>query len=54
MIRLLTVTLAASSLLLASCATKKKECSSCNAAAKPAPAKCCGKAGECCKTGHKH
>jgi hypothetical protein len=53
MIRLLTVTLAASSLLLASCATKK-ECSSCNTSAKAPAAKCCGKAGECCKTGHKH
>jgi len=53
MTRLLTITLAASSMLLASCATKK-ECSSCNASAKPAPAKCCGKAAECCKSGHKH
>jgi hypothetical protein len=54
MIRLLTVTLAASSMLLASCATKK-DCSSCDATAKPA-AKCCGKGGDCCKTGaaHKH
>jgi hypothetical protein len=54
MIRLLTITLAASSMLLASCATKK-ECSSCtkDAAAKPA-AKCCGTGGDCCKTGHKH
>jgi hypothetical protein len=53
MIRILTVTLAASSLLLASCATKK-ECSSCTSAKAPV-AKCCGKvAGECCKTGHKH
>ncbi len=54
MIRLLTLTLAASSMLLASCATKKKECSSCDSAKAPA-AKCCGtKAGECCKPGHKH
>lgn len=53
MIRLFTITLAASSMLLASCATKK-ECTSCTDAAKPA-ASCCAKPGsDCCKTGHKH
>jgi|UniRef100_UPI003783BE2C hypothetical protein len=51
MIRSATVLLAASMVLLASCATKK-ECATCDSKAKAA---CCSKDGKaCCKSGHKH
>lgn len=51
MIRFVTLLLASSAMLLASCATKK-ECATCDAKAK---ADCCSKGGAaCCKDGHKH
>lgn len=51
MIRLATVLIAASSMLLASCATKK-DCATCDSKAKAA---CCSKDSKaCCKEGHKH
>ncbi|MCB1228322.1 MAG: hypothetical protein KDK99_21125 [Verrucomicrobiales bacterium] len=46
MIRYLTLTLAAASLTLASCATAKKDCSSCPSKAK---SECCSKGDACCK-----
>ncbi|MBL9177195.1 MAG: hypothetical protein JNM65_03965 [Verrucomicrobiaceae bacterium] len=50
MIRLATILLAASSMLLASCATKK-DCATCDSKAKA----CCSKDSKaCCKDGHKH
>ena len=42
MIRILTLTAAVATLSLASCATAKKECTSC--CAKPAKKECCAKA----------
>lgn len=59
MIRLLSIGLASASLLLASCATKKSDCSACDAAgSQKAAAECCSKGkSDCCdssKKGHKH
>ncbi len=57
MIRLLSVGLASASLLLASCASKKADCSSCNAPSGKAVADCCSKEKSACcdsEKGHKH
>ncbi|WP_346332452.1 hypothetical protein [Prosthecobacter sp. SYSU 5D2] len=60
MIRLLSVGLVSASLMLASCATKKADCSSCcdSAADKKATADCCSKDKKACcdsaQKGHKH
>lgn len=51
MIRFSTVLMAAASLFLASCATKK-ECATCDAKAKSAS--CSKDSKPCCKSGHKH
>lgn len=52
MIRIATLLLVAGSMLLASCATAKKDCATCDSKAKAA---CCSKDGKaCCKDGHKH
>lgn len=52
MTRILTLAIVASSMMLASCASKKA-CTSCTSAKAPVKA-CCGEAGKCCKSGHKH